>query len=153
MESGRYSNMTVALLIPEQTYMSEMYSLHASKNNTKDKITFLKRSFLFASWSMDHLVKMAYAMKKKEFMRGEQVSRAAHPAEEDQTRHLLTKKQKNCPQLIRQGERAEQIYLLKKGKIKISIMSVVKLENDVGKLVGTTNRTVDIAELGEVSED
>jgi len=94
VESGRYSNMTVALLIPEQTYMSEMYSLHASKNNTKDKITFLKRSFLFASWSMDHLVKMAYAMKKKEFMRGEQVSRAAHPAEEDQTRHFANQKTK-----------------------------------------------------------
>ena len=122
-ENGRYSNMTVLLLIPEKSYMSEMYSLHASKNNTKEKITFLRRSFLFASWSMDHLVKMAYAMKKKDFVRGEQ--------------------------LCRQGDRAELIFLIKKGKCKVSIMSVVKLENDVGKLVGTTNRAVDIAELGE----
>jgi hypothetical protein len=56
----------ILLLIPEQSYMSQMYALHASKNQTKDKIKFLKMCFLFNNWSMDELVRMAYAMKKRE---------------------------------------------------------------------------------------
>jgi len=83
-------DMCVMLLIPEKTYMSEMYALHASKNQTKDKIKFLKRSFLFNSWSMDELVKLAYALKKKEFSRGEN--------------------------LAKQGDRSESVYLIIKGK-------------------------------------
>lgn len=50
--------------------MEEMFALHASKNQTKEKIKFLKKSFLFSSWSMDQLVKLAYSMKRKEFARG-----------------------------------------------------------------------------------
>ena len=63
----------VLLLIPEKTYMSEMYALHASKNQTKDKITLLKKNFLFMSWSIDQLVKLAYGMKKREYKKNENI--------------------------------------------------------------------------------
>jgi len=63
----------VLLLIPEKTYMSEMYALHASKNQTKDKINLLKKNFLFMSWSIDQLVKLAYGMKKRVYKKNESI--------------------------------------------------------------------------------
>jgi hypothetical protein len=82
----------ILLLIPERTYMSEMYALHASKNQTKHKIKFLKMCFLFNTWSMDELVRMAYAMKRKEIVKN--------------------------GALVKQGDKAEYVFLVIKGKVR-----------------------------------
>ncbi|GMH49394.1 hypothetical protein TrRE_jg6140 [Triparma retinervis] len=113
----------ILLLIPEQSYMSQMYALHASKNQTKDKIKFLKMCFLFNNWSMDELVRMAYAMKKREVG-------------------------KNQP-LVKQGDKAEYVFLVIKGKVKLSINSETDLTSSSGEKIGTTNKIVDVAELCE----
>jgi CRP-like cAMP-binding protein len=122
---ARVPGVCVMLLIPEKTYMSEMYSFHASKNQTKDKITYLKKSFLFAAWSIDQLVKLAYGMKKKEYKRGEIIAA--------------------------QGAKVEHVYLIVKGKVKLTISNEVELTgfNEKGEKTGMTNKVVDIAELGD----
>jgi CRP-like cAMP-binding protein len=94
---GEGGNVCILLLIPEECYMREMYALHASKNKTKEKINFLKKSFLFSTWSMDQLVKLAYAIKKRDFEKG----------------GLLAK----------QGDRADNIFMVIKGKIRVQISS------------------------------
>ena len=87
------TNVSILLLIPEKTYMSEMFARHSAKHQTKDKIAFLKASFLFKNWSMDQLVKMGYAMKKKQYSKGSV--------------------------LVRQGDRADIVWILEKGKVSI----------------------------------
>ncbi|GMI36981.1 hypothetical protein TrCOL_g2519 [Triparma columacea] len=113
----------ILLLIPERTYMSEMYALHASKNQTKHKIKFLKMCFLFNTWSMDELVRMAYAMKRKEIVKN--------------------------GALVKQGDKAEYVFLVIKGKVKLSINSEATLKNASGEKIGTANKMVEIAELSE----
>ncbi|GMH68873.1 hypothetical protein TrST_g3172 [Triparma strigata] len=120
---GEGGNVCILLLIPEECYMREMYALHASKNKTKEKINFLKKSFLFSTWSMDQLVKLAYAIKRKDFEKG----------------GLLAK----------QGDRADNIFMVIKGKIRVQISSESHLTDDHGSKVGVTNKLVEIAELGE----
>jgi CRP-like cAMP-binding protein len=71
-----------------------MFARHAAKHQTKDKINFLKQCVLFNHWTMDQLVKMAYAMKKKHFDPGAEV--------------------------VRQGERVEYCWLINEGVVRIS---------------------------------
>ena len=88
------SDVCILLKIPEQIYMSEMFARHSSKHQTKDKISFLKKSILFEHWTMDQLIKMAYAMKKRQYEKGSVI--------------------------IRQGERMEYCWLIKEGAVRIS---------------------------------
>lgn len=89
------SDVAVLLLIPEKTYMDELYSRHSSKHLTKEKIAFLKSSILFSGWPMEDLVKMAYSMKKKTYERGTTIAT--------------------------QGEYFENIILLKSGVLSVRI--------------------------------
>jgi len=89
------SDVAVLLLIPEKTYMTCMFARHASRNQTKDKIAFLKSSFLFNQWSMDQLVLMAYSMKKVPYEKGSRI--------------------------VREGDRVDQIWIIRKGKMMISV--------------------------------
>ncbi|GMH79333.1 hypothetical protein TL16_g08108 [Triparma laevis f. inornata] len=120
---GEGGNVCILLLIPEECYMREMYALHASKNKTKEKINFLKKSFLFSTWSIDQLVKLAYAIKRKDYEKGD----------------LLAK----------QGDRVENIFMVIKGKVRVQISSETHLVDAHGSKVGITNKLVEIAELGE----
>jgi CRP-like cAMP-binding protein len=88
------SDVCILLVIPEKVYMAELFARHAAKHQTKDKISFLKESILFKHWTMDQLVKMAYAMKKKQFDPGAEV--------------------------VKQGERVEYCWLIKEGAVRIS---------------------------------
>lgn len=87
----------------------------------------LRESILFSQWSMDQLVKMAYAMKKRQYSKG--------------------------TSLVRQGDRADFVYVVNKGKIAI----LKKMINQANKQITASNGitkgssaeiSVDIAELG-----
>jgi CRP-like cAMP-binding protein len=88
------SNISVLLLVPEKTYMTELYARHSTKHHTKDKVAFLRESLIFKQWSMDELVKMAYIMKKKQFPKGSVVAK--------------------------QGERSDVVWLIEKGKLAVT---------------------------------
>ncbi len=64
------SKWTVLLLIPEASYMKELFPRHAAKHLTKEKLDLLRSSFLFQHWTTDQLIKLAYAMKKKSYIDG-----------------------------------------------------------------------------------
>ncbi|KAL9183122.1 hypothetical protein ACHAXT_004909 [Thalassiosira profunda] len=120
------SDVCVLLLIPEQCYMSEMFARHSAKHQTKDKINLLKSSSLFRHWTMDQLVKFAYAMKKKTFDRGSTV--------------------------IEQGERMEHLWIIQSGGVRIS-HRVVPPSSGMDALRGGRKQlrepiTVEIAHLG-----
>ena len=102
------SNIAVLLLIPEYAYMQEMFPRHTKKHQTNDKIAFLKKSIIFGHWPMDQLVKMAYAMKQKVYQKG-----------------IV---------LARQGNRADFVSIVRKGKIKISLFP-----NDARQLASGAN--------------
>lgn len=109
---------------------------HSAKHQTKDKINLLKSISLFQHWSMDQLVKLAYAMKKKSFEKGSHI--------------------------IIQGERMEHLWLIKSGSVRISHKVVppnsIKLKKVVHSELshgsgGSRKQpkqpiTVDIADLG-----
>ena len=126
------SDVCILLLIPEKTYMSEIFARHSAKHQTKDKIGFLKESLLFKHWTMDQLVKMAYSMKKKEYPKGSDV--------------------------VRQGERMEYVWLIKEGMVRIShkVHSSQGRRSKSGRLQQTDENndgsgqslTVDISDLG-----
>ena len=126
------SNIAVLLLIPEYAYMQEMFPRHTKKHQTNDKIAFLKKSIIFGHWPMDQLVKMAYAMKQKVYQKG-----------------IV---------LARQGNRADFVSIVRKGKIKISLFpndarqlaSGANLSSPSvqAPLLGTSERHIDISELG-----
>ena len=88
------SDLCILLLVDAAVYMSEVFSRHSSKHQTKDKISLLKESSLFKHWSMSQLVKMAYAMKKKQYGKGSEV--------------------------IRQGKRMEYVWMIKEGAVRVS---------------------------------
>jgi len=119
------SDVCVLLLIPEKWYMSEMFARHSAKHQTKDKINLLRGSSLFKHWTMDQLVKMAYAMKKKSFEKGATI--------------------------VQQGERMEHLWVIKMGNIRISHKVIPP--NTIQKGSKGTSRAkhpinVDIADLG-----
>ena len=119
------SGVSVLLLIPEKTYMGGLYNVHAIMNQTKDKIALLRNNFLFMSWSIDQLVTLAYGMKKMEYFKNDKV--------------------------VGQGETSEHVYLIVKGKVKVSISNEVGLVGTsiLGEKAGNSNKVVEIAELGE----
>lgn len=115
--------------------MSEMFARHSAKHQTKDKIAFLKESTLFKHWTMDQLVKLAYAMKKKQFSKGSAI--------------------------VQQGERLENLWIIRDGVVRIS--HKVTPSNDIRSIgksmddsLNSRNRRgnaqqalcVDIADLG-----
>lgn len=116
------SDVAVLLLIPEKTYMEELYARHASKHLTKEKVAFLKSSILFSSWPMDDLVKMAYTMKKKNFAKGAIV--------------------------VPQGEYIENVILLKNGKLSV-YMKIFKSGSSNMGMSSNLEVRVDIAQLNE----
>jgi hypothetical protein len=138
------SNVAILLLIPEKTYMEELYRRHTSKHQTKEKvsigpnslplrpkneltlkchvthkISFLKSCFFFDNWPYDELVKMAYAMKKRTYKKGTLIAK--------------------------QGDRLEFVEMILKGKIKV----LQRLPNTGAKTSGVLSEevTVEIAEL------
>ena len=111
------SNVAVLLLVPGETYLKEMFGRDIGKHQTKEKVDFLKSSFLFSMWSVDQLVEMSYGMKKQEFSPGSL--------------------------LVREGERAENILIIKKGQIRVSIDT----KKDIKSANGDT--LVEVAMLGE----
>ena len=127
------SDLCILLLVDAAVYMSEMFSRHSSKHQTKNKISLLKESSLFKHWSITQLVKMAYAMKKKQYGKGNEI--------------------------IRQGERMEYVWMIKEGAVRIShIVNTNKggkhsTRKNIPMLVDETATSesrlvVDIADLG-----
>ena len=108
------------------------FSGHSAKHQTKDKINLLKSISLFQHWTMDQLVKLAYATKKKSFEKGSHI--------------------------IIQGERMEHLWLIKNGSVRISHKVVppisIKLKKVVHSELSRSRKqpkqpiTVDIADLG-----
>ena len=96
-----------------------------------EQIAFLKSSLLFNQWSMDELVKLAYAMKKKAFSKGAII--------------------------FKQGERSECIAIVKKGRISV-VQKMTNHENKKGvvtlseakntEMKSSKDLIVHIAELG-----
>ncbi len=74
--------------------MSEMFARHSEKHHTKEKIDSLKKSILFKHWPMDQIVKVAYAMKKKQFEKGSTV--------------------------IQQGDRVDCLWIIRDGVVRVS---------------------------------
>ena len=121
------SDSCVLLLIPESCYMSEMFARDSAKHQTKDKLNLLKGSPPFQHWSMDQLVKLAYAMKKKSFEKGSVI--------------------------IQQGERMENLWLIQEGRVRISHNVIPPSSIDTIQRGGGRNQpkepiTVDVANLG-----
>lgn len=121
------SDVCILLVVPEQIYMKEMFARHSAKHQTKDKISFLKKSVLFKHWTMDQLVKLGYAMKKKELPKDSTV--------------------------IRQGERMEYCWFIKEGAVRISHRVNSKQRKKLTYADGQVEApeqslTVDIADLG-----
>ena len=88
------SDVAVLLCINEGLYMSELFPRHAAKHSTRDKLDFLRSSFLFRHWTADQLIKLAYAMKKKTYAEGTVV--------------------------VREGEEHfEFVYFIRKGRVKV----------------------------------
>jgi len=117
------SDVAVLLLIPEKTYMEELYSRHSSKHLTKEKIAFLKSSILFSGWPMEDLVKMAYSMKKKTYERGTTIAT--------------------------QGEYFENVILLKSGVLSVRIRIARNGPSTKSSNCNENEIKVDIAELKE----
>jgi len=88
------SNVCVLLLVPEKVYMSEMFARHSEKHHTKEKMDSLRKSVLFKHWPMDQIVKVAYAMKKKQFDKGSTI--------------------------IQQGDRLEYLWIIREGAVRVS---------------------------------
>ena len=124
------SDSCVLLLIPEKYYMSEIFARDAAKHQTKDKLNLLKGSPPFQHWSMDQLVKLAYAMKKKSFEKGGVI--------------------------VQQGERMENLWIIKEGRVRISHnvippSSIDSIQQGIRSGVRKQPKepiTVDIANLG-----
>eukprot|EP00814_Leptocylindrus_danicus_P016250 CAMPEP_0116030724 /NCGR_PEP_ID=MMETSP0321-20121206/17035_1 /TAXON_ID=163516 /ORGANISM="Leptocylindrus danicus var. danicus, Strain B650" /LENGTH=632 /DNA_ID=CAMNT_0003505605 /DNA_START=82 /DNA_END=1980 /DNA_ORIENTATION=+ len=115
------SNVAVLLLVPGETYLKEMFGRDIGKHQTKEKVDFLKSSFLFSMWSVDQLVEMSYGMKKQEFSPGSL--------------------------LVRQGDRAENILIIKKGQIRVSIAIDTKKDDD--KYATDDHDLLEVATLAE----
>lgn len=88
------SDVAILLLIPEKTYMTEMFGLHATRHQMKDKIAYLKTSPLFEHWSFDQQVQMAYSMKKVTYEKGSVIAQ--------------------------EGDRVDQVWIIKKGRVLVS---------------------------------
>lgn len=124
------SDSCVLLIIPEQCYMSEMFARDSAKHQTKDKLNLLKGSPPFQHWSMDQLVKLAYAMKKKSFEKGSVI--------------------------VQQGERMENLWIIQEGRVRISHNVIPPSSiNTIQQGIRNGSRrqskepiTVDIANLG-----
>ena len=120
------SDVAVLLLIPEKTYMNLMFARHASRNQTKDKIAFLKASFLFNQWSMDQLVNMAYSMKKVLYEKGSKVAD--------------------------EGDRVDQVWIVRKGRIMVNITGKDSSKSSSVNIKFQRNsyakQDIEIAELG-----
>ena len=118
------SNYAILLCIPEKTYMIEMFDRDATEHQTKEKLAFLMSSFLFSQWSKNQLIKLAYEMKIKSFGK-------------DTTIGL-------------EGEHIQSIYMIKKGKVKVSKRINSNHGTEVfGRDDAPSRRAIDIAELGE----
>ena len=118
------SDVAALLLIPEKVYMTGMFARHASRHQTKDKIAFLKASFLFNQWSMDQLVLMAYSMKKMVYEKGSKIAS--------------------------EGDRADQVWIIRKGKMMITVTGKepshhLKIDSEMNH---KTTGVIEIAELG-----
>ena len=123
------SNVAVLLCISEKLYMKELFPRHAAKDQTKEKLAFLRSSFLFEDWPADKLIKLAYSMKKKTFAEGTTIAR--------------------------EGDRIEFVHMIRKGRIRV----VKRIKGKQRKRThggggayasgSSPDRTIDIAELGE----
>ena len=119
------SDSCVLLLIPEKCYMDEMFARDSAKHQTKDKLNLLKGSPPFQHWSMDQLVKLAYAMKKKSFEKGSVI--------------------------VQQGERMENLWIIQEGRVRISHNVIPPSSIDTiqrGRKQPKEPITVDVANLG-----
>lgn len=124
------SDSCVLLLIPARCYMSHMFARDSAKHQTKDKLNLLKGSPPFQHWSMDQLVKLAYAMKKKSFEKGSVI--------------------------IQQGERMENLWIIQEGRVRISHnvippSSIDTIQQGIrsgGRKQPKEPITVDVANLG-----
>jgi len=124
------SDLCVLLLIPEKCYLNDMFARDAAKHQTKDKLNLLKGSPPFQHWSMDQLVKLAYAMKKKSFEKGSVI--------------------------VQQGERMENLWIIQEGRVRIShnvippssIDTIQQGIRNGGRKQPKEPITVDIANLG-----
>lgn len=123
------SNVAVLLCIPEKLYMAELFPRHAAKHQTKEKLAFLRSSFLFSQWPADQLIKLAYSMKKKTFVEGTTIAR--------------------------EGDRIEFVYMIREGKIRVlkQIKDKQRKRMQGGSAYSDYNnlhsadRSIDIAEL------
>lgn len=133
------SEVAVLLCIPEALYMKELFPRHAAKHSTKEKLDFLRSSFLFQHWTGDQLIKLAYAMKTKTYAEGTVIAN--------------------------EGEHIEFVHMIRKGRV--TVRSAVKggnknsvgskrplgsAEGDNDKKIPSpseTPRNVDIAILGD----
>ena len=120
------SDSCVLLLIPEKCYMDEMFARDSAKHQTKDKLNLLKGSPPFQHWSMDQLVKLAYAMKKKTFEKGSVI--------------------------VQQGERMENLWIIQEGRVRISHIVIPPSSIDTiqqgCRKQPKESITVDVANLG-----
>ena len=89
------SDVAVLLLIPREVYLAEMFGRDINKHQTKEKVDFLKSSFVFSVWSVDQLVFLSYEMRKLDFSAG----------------HLI----------VEQGDKNETIWIIKSGSVQISV--------------------------------
>jgi len=124
------SDSCVLLIIPEKCYMDEMFARDSAKHQTKDKLNLLKGSPPFQHWSMDQLVKLAYAMKKKSFEKGSVI--------------------------VQQGDRMENLWIIQEGRVRIShnvippssIDTIQQGIRNGGRKQPKEPITVDVANLG-----
>jgi len=112
------SDVAVLLLIPSDVYLKEMFGRDISKHQTKEKVDFLKSSFIFKEWSVDQLVFLSYEMKKYEISAGTSI--------------------------VCEGSRAENVFIIKCGKVQISV-KVQRNGRHQQKNIGTK---IEIATLG-----
>jgi CRP-like cAMP-binding protein len=114
------SDVAVLLCIPEALYMKELFPRHAAKHSTKEKLDFLRSSFLFQHWTADQLIKLAYAMKKKTFADGTVIAR--------------------------EGDHVECIYMIRRGRVKLQ--SAIKGGNSSRNFPKQNTRNARTRQLG-----
>ena len=89
------SDVAVLLLIPGTVYLKEMFGRDINKHQTKEKVDFLKSSFIFSVWSVDQLVFLSHEMRKLEYSSGSKI--------------------------VNQGEKNENTWIIKNGTVQIFV--------------------------------